>query len=156
MSYLREFSAQVSQILFLADLTVLRLVRTVWSKMSQILYLFEFSVQVWHIVFLAHLTVLRPLTTVWVETSKTSYVREFRAQVSQIVILAHLTVLQLFSSLTWKIGYFFLYFIKGGTPWKYFGKLKFWKWLKVTFFVLNEATMTILQTELGCDQYFPI
>ena len=31
-SYLREFCAQVSQIVFLADLTVLRIVSTVWAK----------------------------------------------------------------------------------------------------------------------------
>ena len=34
-SYLREFTAQVSQIVFQADLTVLRLITTVWAKMSQ-------------------------------------------------------------------------------------------------------------------------
>ena len=33
-SYLREFCAQVSKIVFLADLTVLRLIITVWAKMS--------------------------------------------------------------------------------------------------------------------------
>ena len=31
-SYLRKFCAQVSQIVFLADLTVLRLITTVWAK----------------------------------------------------------------------------------------------------------------------------
>ena len=31
-SYLREFSAQESQIVFLVDLTVLRLIPTVWTK----------------------------------------------------------------------------------------------------------------------------
>ena len=34
-SYLRELCAQVSQIVFLADLTVLRLNTTVWAKKSQ-------------------------------------------------------------------------------------------------------------------------
>ena len=33
--YLREFYAQVSQIVFFTDLTVLRLITTVWAKMSQ-------------------------------------------------------------------------------------------------------------------------
>ena len=33
-SYLREFCAQVSKIVLLADLTVLQLVRTVWAKIS--------------------------------------------------------------------------------------------------------------------------
>ena len=31
-SYLREFIAQVSQIVFLADLTVLQVITTVWTK----------------------------------------------------------------------------------------------------------------------------
>ena len=31
-SYLRQFIAQVSQIVFLADLTVLQLITTVWNK----------------------------------------------------------------------------------------------------------------------------
>ena len=34
-SYLREFSARVSQIVFLAYLTVLRLITTVWPEMSE-------------------------------------------------------------------------------------------------------------------------
>ena len=34
-SYLREFCAQVEKIVFLADLTVLRLIRILWAKMSQ-------------------------------------------------------------------------------------------------------------------------
>ena len=34
-SYHRDFSAQVSQIVFLADLTVLLLLRTVWAKTSE-------------------------------------------------------------------------------------------------------------------------
>ena len=41
-SYLREFCAQVSQIVFLADLTVVRLITTVWEKISQKSYLREF------------------------------------------------------------------------------------------------------------------
>ena len=45
-SYLHEFYAQVSQIVFLADLTVLRLIATVWIKMSQNSYLHEFYAQV--------------------------------------------------------------------------------------------------------------
>ena len=58
-SYLREFCAQVSQIVFLTDLTVLRFFTTVWAKMSQNSYLREFCAQVSQIVFLADLTVLR-------------------------------------------------------------------------------------------------
>ena len=52
-SYLREFCAQVSHIVFLVDLTVLRLITTVWGKLSQILYFPEFIEQVSQIVFLA-------------------------------------------------------------------------------------------------------
>ena len=52
-SYLRDFSAQVSQIVFLAYLTVLRLVSSVWPEMSENSYLRDFSAQVSQIVFLA-------------------------------------------------------------------------------------------------------
>ena len=38
-SYLREFRAQVSQIVFLGDLDVLRIITTVWEKISQNSYL---------------------------------------------------------------------------------------------------------------------
>ena len=56
-SYLREFCAQVSQIVFLADLTVLRLIRTVWVKKLQNSFSREFCAQVSKIVYLAHLNV---------------------------------------------------------------------------------------------------
>ena len=59
MSYISEFSVEVSQIVFSAHLTVLRLVTTVRVKTSKISYLREFSPQVSQIVFSAHLTVLR-------------------------------------------------------------------------------------------------
>ena len=52
-SYLRAFYSQVSKIVFVADLTVLSLIRTVSSKMSQNSYLREFCAQVSKIVFLA-------------------------------------------------------------------------------------------------------
>ena len=94
-SSLREFCAQVSQIVFLADLTVLRLIKTVWAKISQNLYLREFYAQVSQSVFLADLTVLRFVTTVWAKLSQNSYVQEFCSQVSKTVLLADLTVLQL-------------------------------------------------------------
>ena len=55
-SYLREFCALKSQIVFQADLTVLRLITTVWAKMSQFSYLHEFCAKVSQIVFLADLT----------------------------------------------------------------------------------------------------
>ena len=55
-SYLREFCAQVSQMVFLADLTVLRLITIVWAKLSQDSYLHEFCAKVSQIVFLADLS----------------------------------------------------------------------------------------------------
>ena len=63
-SYLREFCAQVSQIVFLDDLTVLRFIKTVWVKKLQNSYLRKFCAQVSLIVFLAYITVLRLVTTV--------------------------------------------------------------------------------------------
>ena len=66
-SYLRKFCAQVSKVVFLADLTVLRLITTAWTKMSQNSYLREFSAQVSQIVFFADLTVLGFFTTAWVK-----------------------------------------------------------------------------------------
>ena len=54
-SHIREFCAQVSQIVFLVDLTVLRLFTTVWRKMSQISYVRELCAQVSQNVFLADL-----------------------------------------------------------------------------------------------------
>ena len=44
--YLRHFSAQVSQIVFLAYFTVLRLIAFVWPEMSKNSYLRHFSAQV--------------------------------------------------------------------------------------------------------------
>ena len=63
-SYLREFCVQVSQIVFVADLTVLRLITTVWAKMSQNSQLYELCAQLSQIVFLADLIVLWLITTV--------------------------------------------------------------------------------------------
>ena len=56
-SHVQEFLAQVSQIVFLADLTVLRFIRTVWVKILQNSYLREFCAQVSKVVYLAHLNV---------------------------------------------------------------------------------------------------
>ena len=64
-SYIREFYSQVSKIVFVADLTVLSLIRTVSSKRSQNSYLREFCAQVSKVVFLAELARLRLITTVW-------------------------------------------------------------------------------------------
>ena len=68
-SYLRNFSAQVSQIVFFAYLTVLRLITTVWPEISETSYLRDFSAQVSQFVFLAYLTILRLIKTVWPEMS---------------------------------------------------------------------------------------
>ena len=76
-SYLHHFSAQVSQIVFFAYLTILRLITTVWPEMSENSYLHHLSAQVSQIVFFAYLTVLRPITTVWPEMSEKSYLRHF-------------------------------------------------------------------------------
>ena len=62
-SYLRHFSAQESQIVFLAYLTVLRLNKTVWPEMSENSYLHYFSAQVTQIVFFSYLTVLGLITS---------------------------------------------------------------------------------------------
>ena len=69
-SYLRKFFAQVSQIVFLADLTVLRLITTVLVKMSQNSYLRETFAQVSQNVFLADLTVLQLNKTVEAKCQK--------------------------------------------------------------------------------------
>ena len=58
ISYLREFSAQVSQIVYSAQLTVLRPLTSKYEKSSLISYLRLLSTQVSRIVFLARLTVL--------------------------------------------------------------------------------------------------
>ena len=59
ISYLHEFTAKVSQMVFSSHMTVLGLIPTVWGKSSKISYLRELSAQISQIVFLAHLTVLR-------------------------------------------------------------------------------------------------
>ena len=64
ISYLREFSAQVSQFVFSSPLTVLGHIPTVWGKISKISFLCEFSAQVSQMLFWAHLTVLRLITTI--------------------------------------------------------------------------------------------
>ena len=57
-SSLRDFSAQVWQIVFLAYLTVLQRITTVLPKLSENSYLRHIIAQVSQIVFLAYLTVL--------------------------------------------------------------------------------------------------
>ena len=64
-SYLRDFSAQLSQILFLASLTALPLITTVWVEISENSYLCDFSAQVLQTVISVSLTVLRLFTKVW-------------------------------------------------------------------------------------------
>ena len=74
-SYIRELSAQVTQTVFLADMTVSRLITTVWAKISENSNLRDFGAQVPQIVFLADLTVLRLITTVWTKMSEKPYHR---------------------------------------------------------------------------------
>ena len=52
-SYLRDFIAQVSQIVFLTYLTVIRSITTVLPKISEISFFRDSSAQVSQIVFLA-------------------------------------------------------------------------------------------------------
>ena len=54
-SYLLHFNAQLPQIMFLAYLTVLLLITTVWPEMSKNSYLRHFSAQVARIVYIAYL-----------------------------------------------------------------------------------------------------
>ena len=51
-SYLHDFSSQISQIVFLAYLTVLRFITIVWPEISENSYLRDFIQQVSQIVFL--------------------------------------------------------------------------------------------------------
>ena len=67
ISYLSEFIAEASQIVFLADLTVCllqRLITTVSLQISEVSYLCELSAQLSHIVFLVDVTVLWLITIV--------------------------------------------------------------------------------------------
>ena len=82
----------------LAQLTVLRLVTTVWVKTFKMSYLREWVHRYHKSCSQADLTVLRVITIVWTKTSKMSYISEFSAQVSQIVFSAHLTVLRLITT----------------------------------------------------------
>ena len=61
---IRDFSAKYHKIVFLAYLTVLRLITTLWPEMSKNSYLRHFSAQVSQLVFLVYLTVSRLITTV--------------------------------------------------------------------------------------------
>ena len=88
-SYLHHFSAQVSQSVFLAYLTVF-IISTHFSAPS----ITKRTTK----RFLAYLTVLRLITTVWPEMSELSYLRHFSALVSQIVFLPYFTVLRLITT----------------------------------------------------------
>ena len=96
-SYLLHLSAQLSQIMFLAYLTVLRHYNCMTWNVKKLIF-FAISVHKSQIVYIAYLTVLRLITTVWPEMSKNSYLRHFSAQVSQIVFLAYLTVSRLITT----------------------------------------------------------
>ena len=42
---------------------------------------------------------------------------------------------------------------KQGTTWKGFGKLKFYKWPKVTYYMYNEALITMVRWKSDCEHY---
>ena len=63
--YIRDFSAQVSQIVFLAYLTALPLITNVWLELSENSNLCDFSARVSQLVFLAYFNSLRLFTIVW-------------------------------------------------------------------------------------------
>ena len=85
-SFLRHFSAQVSQIVFKGYLTALTLNTTVWVEIWENSYLSDFSAEVSQIAFLAYLTVLRLYyNCMTLNVTKLIYLRDFSAQVSQIV-----------------------------------------------------------------------
>ena len=50
-SYLRHFSAQVSQLVFLPSLNDLRIITTLWPEIAENSYLRHFSAQVSQLVF---------------------------------------------------------------------------------------------------------
>ena len=88
-SYLCNFSAQVSQIVFLAKLTVSRLITTVWREMSENSYLRDFSAQESQIRVLSLFGPFHGLLQLYDrEMSENSFFREFSAQVSQSVLLS--------------------------------------------------------------------
>ena len=60
-SYIRDLSAQVSQIPFLTLFETSRLITTVWPGISENSYLRDFNAKVSQIVFLANLRILRLL-----------------------------------------------------------------------------------------------
>ena len=81
--YLHEFSAEVSEHVFSAFLTILRLFTTLSALTQKISYLLEFSAQISQMVFSAHLTVsrliltsmscnFRTLISPWVQCTKTT------------------------------------------------------------------------------------
>ena len=104
-THISAISAQVSQIVFLAYLTVLRLITTVWPEMSGKLISPTFQcTSITNRVLSLFDLVLRLITTVWPEMSENSYLHHFSAQVSQIVFFAYLTVLQpYYNCMTWNV-----------------------------------------------------
>ena len=99
-SYLREFCAQVSQIVLLADLTVLRLIfysmsRNVRKLISPRVLCASVTNRV-----LSWFDFFSVITTVWAKMWEKSYLHEFCAKVSQNVFLADLTILRL-NTIVW-------------------------------------------------------
>ena len=90
--------------MFLANLTILRLIKTLWAKKPANSYLCKLGALVSQIVFLADLTVSRFVSTVWAKMSEKSYIRELSAQVTQTVFLADMTVSRLITTVWAKIS----------------------------------------------------
>ena len=89
ISYLRDFSAQASQIVFWRHLTVLRLITTVWAKTSKMSYVREFSPQVSQIVFPAQLTVFTACNNIMNINFKNlisgSWINKYHKSCSQLI-----------------------------------------------------------------------
>ena len=98
-SYLRHFSAQVSQIVFLAYLTILRFITTVWLEMLENSHLHHFrctSIINRVLRLFDRFTVYYNCMTWNVRKLISSH--NFSAHVSQIVFLGSLTILRLLTT----------------------------------------------------------
>ena len=95
---IHELCAQISQIVFLADLTFLRLINNCLNKnIRKLISPRALSTIVTNCV-LSWFDFFSVITTVWAKMWKDSYLREFIAQISQSVFLADLTVLRIITT----------------------------------------------------------
>ena len=98
-------SAQVSQIVFLAYLTVLRLYYNMYDLKCQKTHISAISVHKYHkSCFLAYLTILRLFTTVWPEMSENSYLRHFSASsITNLVFSLFDCFTTYYNCMTWNV-----------------------------------------------------